>query len=215
MVPAAQAVKELLHPISDAESLTVFTPTDPDSQAKEDFLNSLPLVQNLRQNPAFTESRPHMKIPPAWRANNLTAGTLLGQGRVTVPPLAFAEKGGKSYVQLFHVGTDLCGHVGIVHGGFLATVLDEGLARCCFGALPHGIGLTANLEISYKAPCKADQYLALKATTTKVEGRKAWVEGRIETVPEDGGEPTVLATATALYISPREAKSMARIYAPS
>jgi acyl-coenzyme A thioesterase PaaI-like protein len=156
-----------------------------------------------------------MKIPPAWRANNLTAGTLLGQGRVTVPPLAFAEKGGKSYVQLFHVGTDLCGHVGIVHGGFLATVLDEGLARCCFGALPHGIGLTANLEISYKAPCKADQYLALKATTTKVEGRKAWVEGRIETVPEDGGEPTVLATATALYISPREAKSMARIYAPS
>jgi acyl-coenzyme A thioesterase PaaI-like protein len=212
MAPAATVLSDILHPVSDAESLTVYTPPDPDSEAKESFLNSLPLVQSLRQNPAFAESRPHMKLPPAWRAHNLTAGTLLGPGRVTVPPLAFAEEGGKSYVQIFHVGTDLCGHVGIVHGGFLATVLDEGLARCCFAALPHNIGMTASLEINYKAPAKADQYLVLKAETTKVEGRKAWVEGRIETLPDEGKEAVVLATAKALYISPRGAEKMARVY---
>jgi acyl-coenzyme A thioesterase PaaI-like protein len=213
MAPAASALDSVLHPVSDAESLTVFVPEDPESQEIEALINSLPLAQSLRQNPDFTESRPHMKIPPAWRVHNLTAGTLLGPGRVTVPPLAFAENGGKSYVQIFHVGSDLCGHVGIVHGGFLATVLDEGLARCCFAALPHGIGLTAKLEINYKAPAYADQVLVLRATTTKVEGRKAWVEGHIETLPKgEGEEPIVLSTASALYISPKGADKMAKVY---
>lgn len=213
MAPAASALDSVLHPVSDDESLTAFVPEDPESQEIESLLNSLPLAQSLRQDQAFAESRPHMKLPPAWRAHNLTAGTLLGPGRVTVPPLAFAEAGGKSYVQIFHVGSDLCGHVGIVHGGFLATVLDEGLARCCFAALPHGVGLTAKLEINYKAPAYADQVLVLRATTTKVDGRKAWVDGQIETLPKaDGEEPTVLATATALYISPRGAEKMAKVY---
>jgi len=213
MAPAAAALDSILHPLSDADSLAVFTPEDDDSATIESHITSHPLAASLRSHPDFTESRPHMKLPPAWRAHNLTAGTLLGPGRVTVPPLAFAEKGGKSYVQIFHVGSDLCGHVGIVHGGFLATVLDEGLARCCFAALPHGVGLTAKLEINYKAPAYAEQVLVLRATTTKVEGRKAWVEGHIETLPKgEGEEPTVLATASALYISPRGAEKMAKVY---
>lgn len=213
MAPAAAALDSVLHPVSDAESLTVFTPEDEESAQIDSLITTLPLAEALRQNPDFTESRPHMKLPPAWRAHNLTAGTLLGPGRVTVPPLSFAEKGGKSFVQIFHVGSDLCGHVGIVHGGFLATVLDEGLARCCFAALPHGVGLTAKLEVNYKAPAYAEQVLVLRATTTKVEGRKAWVEGHIETVPKEAGEePTVLASASALYISPRGAEKMAKVY---
>lgn len=212
MAHAAPALNQIMHRVSDPESLTVFVPEDDASSAVDAHINSLPLVAALRADPDFSESRPHMKIPAPWRAHNLTAGTLLGPGRVTVPPLAFAEAGGKSYVEVFHVGTALCGHAGIVHGGFLATVLDEGLARCCFAALPHNIGLTAKLEINYKAPAYADQYLVLKATTTKVEGRKAWVEGRIETLPKEGEESTVLATAEALYISPRGADKMAKLY---
>lgn len=204
--PAYKSVGQILSPTTDAESLKVFEPAHPDSEEKEEFIDSHPLVKSLRAEPDFTESRPHMKIPAAWRTQNLTAGTLMGPGKVAVPPFAFNEKGGKSYVQISHVGTDLCGHVGIIHGGFLATMLDEGLARCCFAALPHNIGLTAKLEVNYKVPAKADQYLVLRATTTKVEGRKAWVEGHIETLPAtDDEQPIVLATASALYVSPRQA----------
>ena len=66
--------------------------------------------------------------------------------------------------------------------------------------------MTAKLEINYKVPAVADQYLVLRATTVKVEGRKAWVEGHIETLPtEEGQEPTILATASALYVSPKQA----------
>jgi acyl-coenzyme A thioesterase PaaI-like protein len=32
-------------------------------------------------------------------------------------------------VIIVHVGRGLCGHDGIVHGGLLATLLDEGLGR--------------------------------------------------------------------------------------
>jgi hypothetical protein len=51
----------------------------------------------------------------------------------------------------------------------------------------------------------AGQYVVLKAETTKVEGRKAWVVGRLETLPADG-EGEVLVEAEALFIEPRQAK---------
>lgn len=179
---------------------------DDDSKAKEDYINSHPLTRSLRVDPNFTESRDHMKIPPAWRRQNLTGGALMGPGRITIPPFSWTEQGGKSYVQIIHVGANLCGHMGIIHGGFLATMLDEGFAKCCFPALPFNLGMTAKLEINYRTPAAANQYLVLRATTVKVEGRKAWVEGHIETLPTgEGQQPTVLTTACALYISPKQA----------
>ena len=204
--PAYGAAAAILSPASDADTLDSFTPQDDDARAKEDYVNAHPLTASLRVNPDFTESRPHMKIPPSWRRHNLTGGTLSGPGKMAIPPFSWTERDGKSYVQITHVGTDLCGHQGIIHGGFLATMLDEGLARCCFPVLPFNVGMTAKLEINYKAPAMADQYLVLRATTIKVEGRKAWVEGHIETLPAEEGEvPTILATASALYISPKQA----------
>ena len=204
--PAYEAAGQILSPVSDADTLKLFQPADAETEEKEAYINSHPLVSALRANPDFTECRPHLKIPPSWRTQNLTAGTLMGPDKVAVPPVAFTEKDGKSYVQVCHVGKALCGHVGIIHGGFLATMLDEGLARCCFPVLPHNVGMTAKLEVNYKAPAAADQYLVLRATTTKAEGRKAWVEGHVETLPTaEGEQPTILATASALYISPRQA----------
>jgi adenylylsulfate kinase len=206
VAPAYESAAAILSPLSDADTLSAFTPQDDDAQAKEDYINSHPLTASLRANPDYIESRPHMKIPESWRRQNLTGGTLAGPGKMAIPPFSWTDREGRSYVQITHVGTDLCGHMGIIHGGFLATMLDEGLARCCFPVLPFNVGMTAKLEINYKAPAMADQYLVLRATTVKVEGRKAWVEGHIETLPTEAGqEPTILATASALYISPKQA----------
>lgn len=190
------------------EGPITYQPESAEAQAMEDHINNHPLVVELRANPDLTESRPHLKLPLIWREHSLTAGTLLGPGRVGVPPFDWTEKGGKSYVQIAHLGVDLCGHPGIIHGGFLATMLDEGLARCCFDVLPHKVGLTANLSIDYVAPCKADNYVVLRATTVKSEGRKAWVEGRIETLVQPGETPVVLARAKALFVSPKGAAAM-------
>lgn len=204
-VPAIQAAQAILNPPTDKETLSMFSPEDDVSREIENFINSHPVAQELRTKPEFSESRPHLKIPESQRGHNLTGGTLMGAGKVVVPPFTWTEKGGKSLVSISYLGANLCGHPGIVHGGFLATMLDEGLARCCFGALPNKIGMTANLNINYRSPAPAETFVVLRATTTKVEGRKAWVEGRIETLVGEGETPRVLADATALFIEPRQA----------
>lgn len=63
----------------------------------------------------------------------------------------------------------------------------------------------------------AGQVVVLKAETTKVEGRKAWVKGWLETLPSEEEwaagkrEGTVLTEGEALFIEPRQAAAMKRI----
>ncbi|KAJ3553890.1 hypothetical protein NPX13_g10767 [Xylaria arbuscula] len=203
--PASSTVSAIMNPPTDQESLGLYQPQTDEERRVDEFIKNHPLAQELRGKEGFVESRPHMKIPEVYRTHHLTGGLLSGPGRIVVPPLVFEEAGGKGIVAISYLGSELCGHPGIVHGGLLATMLDEGLARSCFAALPHKIGVTANLNINYRTPAKADSYVVLRATTTKVEGRKAWVEGRIETLVGEGETPVVLADATALFISPKQA----------
>ena len=209
LAPTYQTWQSLLRPPSDAETVALYQPPDPTAAAVEAPLQHHSLVQELRTRAEFVEARPPRKIPAQLRTHHLTSGLLMGPGRLVVPPIAFLERGGRSAVQFFYIGGDLCGHPAVVHGGALATVMDEGLARCSFQALPNKIGLTATLELNYRNPVPADTYLVLRATTTKVEGRKAWVEGRLESLPRDGEEPKVFVEATGLFIEPRSAKVVA------
>ena len=211
---AADTVLDFINPPTDAETLDLFVAPTPASEEINAHIQSCPLAVHLRQDPSFAESRPHMKIPPAMRPHNFTGGTLLGTDKLEVPPLAFVDAHSElpSMVHISYLGQALCGHPGIIHGGMLATLLDEGLARACFPALPNKVGVTASLKIDYKKPCPAGSYVVLRAQTTKVEGRKAWVKGTIEVLGEgtEVGEP--LVEAEALFIEPRGAKNMARIY---
>lgn len=205
VVPVVKAANGYLNPPSDEETLSMFTPADDVSREVEEFIQQHPIAVELRSQPQFSESRPHLKIPEGQRSHNLTGGTLMGPGRVVVPPFVWSETGGKSLVSISYLGEDLCGHPGLVHGGLLATLLDEGLARCCFAALPNKVGMTANLNINYRNPTPAGGFVVLRARTTRVEGRKAWVEGHIESLVAEGEKPVVLAEATALFIEPRQA----------
>jgi acyl-coenzyme A thioesterase PaaI-like protein len=189
---------------SDAETLELFQPPNELAREIDEHIKNHHLAVQLRNDPNFEESRPHLKILSPFKEQNLMAGTLAGEGMIAVPPLHFAEEGGKSSVSIFYLGSDICGHPGIVHGGLLATILDEGLARCCFPALPKKRALTANLNVNYRKPAPADNYFVLKANTVKVQGRKAWVEGRIESLTVNGEAPTVYTEASALFIEPKD-----------
>jgi acyl-coenzyme A thioesterase PaaI-like protein len=191
---------------TDEESLKIYQPSEPKQVEIEEYISNHPLTQSLRSNSAFSESRPTMKIKEEYRHASLTSGVLAGPGRIEVPPYSWSEEGGKSLVSIMYLGEELCGYPGVVHGGLLATLLDEGLARCCFPALPNKLGMTASLTVNYRKPSMAQQYIVLKGKTVKVEGRKAWVEGHIETLPQNGEEPVVLVEASALMIEPKQAK---------
>ncbi|KAI9899596.1 hypothetical protein N3K66_006057 [Trichothecium roseum] len=196
---------------SDEASLRAFVPPDTEARRADETINAHPLVQELRRRGDLTESRPHMKMPAEYRSRSLTAGTLIGHRKVPVPPYAWSDDAGTELVSVTFVGEDLCGHPGLVHGGMLATMLDEGLARCCMKALPNKLCVTANLNIDYRKPTPAGSFLVLKARTTKVQGRKAWVKGHIELLAGPGETPVVVAEASGLFIEPKYAAMMPRI----
>jgi 3'-phosphoadenosine 5'-phosphosulfate synthase len=190
---------------TDVESVALYTAPDDIAAGLNNYITNHPLAKALRVDPSWHESRPHLRYAEEHKKHSLTAGTLLGHGRIPVPPLVFVNEG-EHLVSMSYLGTDLCGHVGIVHGGLLATLLDEGLARCGFAALPNKIGVTASLTVNYKKPTPAGSFVVLKAETTKVEGRKVWVKGRIELLGETEEPGDVLVEAEGLFVEPKYAK---------
>jgi uncharacterized protein (TIGR00369 family) len=136
------------------------------------------------------------------RDRKLLAGSLAGTQKISVPPFVFTS--GKRMIVILHVGADVCSHPGIIHGGLIATLIDDTFCRCCSAVLPKRVGVTANLSVDYRKPALAQSYIVLKAEVAKMEGRKAWMEGSIETLEMDGGDSSILAEAKALFIQPKQ-----------
>ncbi|KAJ5133866.1 hypothetical protein N7526_005231 [Penicillium atrosanguineum] len=201
------------------------------------LISQIPLVQTLRDShKSYKESRPHLAIPPAIRQHHFVGGSLAGPGKLSIAPYTWtsskkSETGNSrtsKVVSVFHIGRDLCGHPGFVHGGLLSVLFDEVFARCVSAAFPSGLGMTANLNVDFRKPALPDRVYVLRAETVKVEGRKAWVEGRMSYLPlavdgstivqdekllrEDGEGVVMVSEAKALFIEPKFADSMVSIY---
>jgi hypothetical protein len=102
------------------------------TEALEDQLQNLPLLKELRSrkdNQDWYECRPYTNIPDQVRMNNLTAGALSGPGRLAVRALIRVKNDESEALGFIHLGRALCGHDGIVHGGLMATLLDESMGR--------------------------------------------------------------------------------------
>lgn len=199
------------------------------------IISQMPLVQSLRRSrKVYKESRPHLAIPPAIRQHHFVGGSLAGTGKLALAPYMWTssrktetESGAtvrvSSVVSVFHIGRDLCGHPGFVHGGLLSVLFDEVFARCVSAAFPSGLGMTANLNVDYRKPALPDRVYVLRAQTTKVEGRKAWVQGKMRYLPvplsapldaksqvtnaellsEDNESAVMVSEARALFVEPK------------
>lgn len=98
----------------------------------EQELETLPLLQKHRSQPDaddWYEARPYTDFPEIKRVHHLTAGALRGPGRMAIRPLIRAKNDESEAWVFIHLGRGLCGHEGIVHGGLMATILDEALGR--------------------------------------------------------------------------------------
>jgi len=169
----------------------------------EDRLQNLPLLKALRNREdklEWYESRPYTEIPDEIRVNNLTAGALSGPGKLAVRPLIRVKNDESEAWGFTHLGRGLCGHDGIVHGGLMATLLDESMGRVAFFNLPNHIALTANLSLNYRAPTKADQFVVIKCKLESQKGRKAVVSSRVEDM-----QGNLLIEASSVFIEPKYA----------
>lgn len=102
------------------------------TEALEDRLQNLPILDALRNREDkqdWYESRPYSALPDEVRVNNLTAGALSGPGKLAVRPLVRVKNDESEAWGFVHLGRGLCGHDGIVHGGLMATLLDESMGR--------------------------------------------------------------------------------------
>ncbi|GAA6009626.1 hypothetical protein JCM10207_004130 [Rhodosporidiobolus poonsookiae] len=199
-------LKERVVPALAHDTPPALPSSSPAAQPAKSAENAAPLVAPTPDAPSpsssggdekrYTLSRPYAATPPG--PHSLSGFTLRGPGKFAVPPLVFTTLDKRESVLVLHVGGGLCGHEGVVHGGLLATVMDEALGRTALQSLPTNIGVTATLTIDYKKPTFANQYLVVRTELERQEGRKAWVKGRVE-----NSEGEVLATASALFVEPR------------
>jgi acyl-coenzyme A thioesterase PaaI-like protein len=189
---------------SDAETIAQWKP-DPDSVAGriEAELQELRVVKDLSADTNWKACRGHLKIPPSLQSTSFMGSHLLSDDKVPVPPMVFTDDHKNRLISVTYLGKSLCGHPGVVHGGMLATLLDEGFARACSGAISGKNGVTANLTINYRAPCHVDQFVVMRAETFKIEGRKIWVKGRIESLPLSDSPGTLFVEAEGLFFEPK------------
>ncbi|KAI0755971.1 hypothetical protein BC629DRAFT_1598342 [Irpex lacteus] len=63
------------------------------------------------------------------------------------------------------------------------------------------VQVTATLNLTYRAPTRAYQFVVIKTFVDEQAGRKVWVSGRIEDIEEK-----VLVEAQSLFVQPHYAK---------
>lgn len=172
-------------------------------QTLESEITSHPIFQSLRQNPSYYESRPHLTMASSLKPYHLVAGALTGPTKLPVAPYMFYSKASNELVSILYIGPELCGHPGFVHGGLLTVIFDEVFARLAMPNFKSKVGMTANLSVDYRAPGKPGEWYVLKSKTVSVEGRKAWVEGRLEMLSRSKEEGVLVAEGKSLFVEPK------------
>jgi uncharacterized protein (TIGR00369 family) len=85
------------------------------------------------------------------------------------------------------------GHPGYLHGGIIATLLDEVMSKVMRS---RGVlAMTRHMEVDYLRPVPSGAPLRLEGRMTHLEGRKRWAEAKIL-----DGEGTVLAAGKGLFV---------------
>lgn len=122
-----------------------------------------------------------------------------------------AQDKNNSYT-FFHLGDRLSGHPRIVHGGFIATVLDELTCDLGIKNFESKKAVTANLNINYRQPCYTNTYIVVKCLLMERKGRKCVVRGEIYLLDLDLGifdpndiesQKHLLSECLALIIEPK------------
>ena len=132
--------------------------------------------------------------PLAHAAQNRCFGC--GQANPTGLHLEFLLAEDSSVVCLASVPDTFEGPPGYLHGGIIATLLDEAMSK---SVRARGFtAMTRHMEVDYLRPVPSSTPIRLEGHVTRNEGRKHWTEARIL-----DAERTVLAIGKGLFIEVR------------
>ena len=92
--------------------------------------------------------------------------------------LAFdLDPGRRRIVGRFRLGAEYQGGPGFIHGGIIATVLDEAMGKVSRFSDVHAV--TAELTVEYLKPVRVDQEIRVEAFESQREGRHLFHQGEI------------------------------------
>ncbi|KAL4936738.1 hypothetical protein BDV06DRAFT_204366 [Aspergillus oleicola] len=173
-----------------------------DQALKEELyetFRTLPATVELRSNPDFFETPVYGNYDPNDKTRRLTSGPLSSSGGLPLQRV-FWNSAEKKAVNIVFFGLGTEGYPKLIHGGAIATVLDETLARVAIHHFPERTGVTANLDINYKKPALSHSFYTVYAVLDEERStdRKAYVKGEVRNA--DG---ELCATASGLFLVPR------------
>jgi len=83
----------------------------------------------------------------------------------------------------FRLGAEYQGGPGFLHGGIIATILDEAMSKA--SRFSNVRAVTAELTIEYLRPIRVDQEIVVAGFNVRREGRQLYHEGEIRSVHGD------------------------------
>jgi uncharacterized protein (TIGR00369 family) len=94
------------------------------------------------------------------------------------------------------------GYPGYVHGGIIATMLDEAMWKAA--RTIQVTVMTAKIELDYLRPVPTDKPIRIEASLVRIEGRKHWAEAQIV-----NAQGSILAKSKGLFIQVKERREKA------
>ncbi|KAJ5657413.1 uncharacterized protein N7484_001062 [Penicillium longicatenatum] len=166
------------------------------------YEGGLPIVQELRQNPDWEESGVYQGMPDESRAHRLTSKALAGSRGIALQRV-FSNAKEKKVVSVVYLGSGLEGWPTMIHGGALATVIDENMGRAAIRHFPERTGVTANMDLNYRAPVYSGLFYTFhtRLDQERSTDRKAYT---ICEVRDLTGK--VCVEATGLFVVPKKFK---------
>ena len=93
--------------------------------------------------------------------------------------MTFFDDGQNTVVSDYSVAEEYQGYPGVVHGGVVAAMLDEVVARVSMIGDPHHFMMSVKLEVKYRHPVPTETPLRIVGRIVKLRGRLGKAVGEV------------------------------------
>ncbi|KAJ5325877.1 hypothetical protein MYU51_001087 [Penicillium brevicompactum] len=164
--------------------------------------DAIPIVRELRSNPDYEEKNVYDNFADEHKSRRLTSGPLAGSRGLGFQRV-FWNGREKTNVSVVFLGRGMEGWPTMIHGGAIGTVIDENLGRIAIRHFPERTGVTANLNLNYRAPVTSDKFYTLHTSLDEEQStdRKAYAKCEVRDM---AGK--ICVEASGLFVVPKKLK---------
>ncbi|KAK3693703.1 HotDog domain-containing protein [Podospora appendiculata] len=163
----------------------------------------LPIVKQLTADPAWQSWDAYNTLSAEHKAQHIAAGALAGSRGFGGFQRVFYNPQTGELISVIFFGAAIVGWPGVVHGGALATLLDESCGRAAFKQWGGLSGMTASLKLQYVKATLSNGFYVLRVKPRsedeldESERGKRHYKALVDATIEDAvtGRTTVIAEA--------------------